>query len=298
MLLRASAAFALVFAALAGTASAAPPAATLYEHNDFVGIAQGLAPGRYDIHQLTVGNDRTSSVRVPAGLRVILFEHGAFGGRRLELTGDTAQLPAGFNDAVSAVVVELLTPPALPPPPPPLPPPPPPAPGAIRRPIEAGPLWHDGDAKQKCPSLCTPHGRWTGAWWTTIQGRMSVCECELAAPPPPQAAPPAPPPPQPLPPPPPKAMDAPSFDGFAKRVKDASFPKSQVAAVGDQVAAGSRFTCSQVIAIMKIVSFPNYQVEVAAAMWPAVVDPENLPAVLASLTHDSHRNDLRKRLKK
>ena len=46
-------------------------------------------------------------------------------------------------------------------------------------PIEAGPLWHQQDAQAKCPRVCDARsGIWTSAWWTTEQGRMSVCECK------------------------------------------------------------------------------------------------------------------------
>jgi hypothetical protein len=47
------------------------------------------------------------------------------------------------------------------------------------RDIEAGPIWHQQDAQDKCPRLCEfRSGKWTGQWRTTIEGRMSVCECK------------------------------------------------------------------------------------------------------------------------
>ena len=63
---------------------------------------------------------------------------------------------------------------------------------------EAGPLWNQAYAASKCPKVCAG-GRWTGQWRTTVQGKMSVCECEglpAAAVP---AAPAAPRPPTPHP---------------------------------------------------------------------------------------------------
>lgn len=44
--------------------------------------------------------------------------------------------------------------------------------------IEAGPIWNDGDANQKCPSVCRKANLgWTGQWRTTQEGSMSVCSC-------------------------------------------------------------------------------------------------------------------------
>lgn len=46
--------------------------------------------------------------------------------------------------------------------------------------VPAGPIWNDGDAREKCPGVCTSAGgqRWNGQWRTTETGRMSVCSCE------------------------------------------------------------------------------------------------------------------------
>ncbi|MDP3274686.1 MAG: mannan-binding protein [Deltaproteobacteria bacterium] len=44
--------------------------------------------------------------------------------------------------------------------------------------VEAGPIWNQGHAQRRCPSVCGGQGmQWNGQWSTTIQGRMSVCGC-------------------------------------------------------------------------------------------------------------------------
>jgi hypothetical protein len=49
--------------------------------------------------------------------------------------------------------------------------------GKKKNTIEVGPIWNDMDAKRKCPEAARAAGAsWTGQWWTTIPGRMSVCE--------------------------------------------------------------------------------------------------------------------------
>lgn len=43
--------------------------------------------------------------------------------------------------------------------------------------VEAGPIWNQGDAQGKCKALASKHNvKWTGQWWTTVQGKMSVCQ--------------------------------------------------------------------------------------------------------------------------
>ncbi|MCF7993580.1 MAG: RICIN domain-containing protein [Chromatiaceae bacterium] len=50
-------------------------------------------------------------------------------------------------------------------------------PAAKKRAVEAGPIWNQADAEEKCPRVASQNNAtWTGEWWTTIQGKMSVCE--------------------------------------------------------------------------------------------------------------------------
>ena len=45
---------------------------------------------------------------------------------------------------------------------------------------EAGPIWNQQNADQKCPGVCEEvKGSWDGHWWTTVPGKMSVCQCVL-----------------------------------------------------------------------------------------------------------------------
>ncbi|MGJ8669468.1 MAG: mannan-binding lectin [Oceanococcus sp.] len=55
-----------------------------------------------------------------------------------------------------------------------------PAPQSNKRAVNAGPIWNQGDAETKCPKLAYQQGgQWTGQWWTTVQGKMSVCEIKF-----------------------------------------------------------------------------------------------------------------------
>jgi len=46
---------------------------------------------------------------------------------------------------------------------------------------EAGPIWNNAvDAPKKCPNTCATYkSKWDGQWWTTVWGKMSVCECVI-----------------------------------------------------------------------------------------------------------------------
>lgn len=44
--------------------------------------------------------------------------------------------------------------------------------------VNAGPIWSNTDAQEKCPTVCTQAaGTWNGQWKTTVPGQMSVCGC-------------------------------------------------------------------------------------------------------------------------
>jgi len=46
-----------------------------------------------------------------------------------------------------------------------------------KRAVEAGPIWNQADADKKCPEIARKNNAtWTGEWWTTVQGQMSVCQ--------------------------------------------------------------------------------------------------------------------------
>ncbi|MDE1463345.1 beta/gamma crystallin-related protein [Spartinivicinus poritis] len=86
------------------------PPATVYQHCNFDGYGVRLAPGHYNLRQLRglgIRNDDLSSIRVPYGVSVTLYEHDNFRGRAWRLNSDTSCLVSrGANDQVSSIVVE------------------------------------------------------------------------------------------------------------------------------------------------------------------------------------------------
>ena len=78
----------------------------VYEHADYGGRSQVLDVGRYDVGQLSFGNDMISSVRVPPGWKVTLYQHAGFQAPIQVLTADTRALPPAYNDQASSIAVE------------------------------------------------------------------------------------------------------------------------------------------------------------------------------------------------
>ena len=77
-----------------------------FEHVNYGGANFCVGVGKANVS--AAWNDRVSSVRVPAGLRVEVMQHYNAGGRKLVLTGDTASLiPLAFNDLLSSYAVTL-----------------------------------------------------------------------------------------------------------------------------------------------------------------------------------------------
>jgi hypothetical protein len=76
---------------------------TVHSDANFGGRSAPLAVGQ---HVLNPELDNTiSSVRVPAGYTVTLYDAPDFTGQELTLTGDVIQLDNAFNDRTSSIVV-------------------------------------------------------------------------------------------------------------------------------------------------------------------------------------------------
>lgn len=92
--------------ALAG-ATGGGPSATFFFDANFGGRSAALGLGRHTVGALNgVGNDAVSSLRVPAGLKVTLFEHDNFAGRSKVFTSDSSFVGGDFNDLASSIIVE------------------------------------------------------------------------------------------------------------------------------------------------------------------------------------------------
>lgn len=103
---------------------------TMYQHINFDGASKSFSPGTR-ISQLEnwnpspfwrgiigcgdICNDNISSIKVPQGLKVTVWEHKDFTGRSMVFTSDISNLvPSGWNDIITSFVVEWYTPPPAP----------------------------------------------------------------------------------------------------------------------------------------------------------------------------------------
>lgn len=82
------------------------PPATIYKDDNFSGQAATVQVGEYGwiVNDVHFPNDAISSVRVPQGYTLILYDNAGFGGASTTLKGDNSSLRSvGFNDRTSSL---------------------------------------------------------------------------------------------------------------------------------------------------------------------------------------------------
>jgi len=86
----------------------------LYTKNDYSGESASLDEGKYDTNNLGIPANSLSSLKIPVGLKVTLFDKGNFSGRKLELTSDENNLSdnivggSNFTNKTSSIKVEKI----------------------------------------------------------------------------------------------------------------------------------------------------------------------------------------------
>ncbi|MGL5192657.1 MAG: hypothetical protein ACRC8Y_03490 [Chroococcales cyanobacterium] len=80
----------------------------IYQDANYQGASQQLSEGEYNLPNLTIGNDQLSSLKVPNGIKVTLYEHSEFKGRFKSFTEDTPWVGDDFNDITSSIKVEKI----------------------------------------------------------------------------------------------------------------------------------------------------------------------------------------------
>ena len=83
--------------------------ATFYEDCNYQGASSKLGIGIYNTNQIGIRNDTLSSIRIPNGLKVTVYENTNFKGRKIVLYSDESCLiNNNFNDIGSAFIIELV----------------------------------------------------------------------------------------------------------------------------------------------------------------------------------------------
>jgi hypothetical protein len=80
---------------------------TLYDDCDFRGRSRTLRPGRYNLDQTGFGSNRLSSIRIPNGLKVVLYDAPEPGkGAKIRMTSDNRCFDSDWNERAQYIVVE------------------------------------------------------------------------------------------------------------------------------------------------------------------------------------------------
>jgi urease beta subunit len=84
---------------------------TIYEDIDFKGNKRELDEGKYNIYDLGIGDNKLSSLTVPAGMKVIMYEDEDFRGGSKIFTSNVKDLRKvkvegkSFNDVISSIKI-------------------------------------------------------------------------------------------------------------------------------------------------------------------------------------------------
>ena len=87
----------------------AQPRVSLFQHCGFGGKNVNLVAGDYNMHDIGLGNDSISSVKVPPTLKLTLYEHSNFHGNEITINSDISCLiDLGWNDMASSLKIRLI----------------------------------------------------------------------------------------------------------------------------------------------------------------------------------------------
>jgi len=81
---------------------------TIYDRANFEGNKKELDEGEYNIFELGIGDNKLTSLTVPAGRKVTLYEYEDFRGRSKTYTGNASLKGDEFNNKVSSLKVERI----------------------------------------------------------------------------------------------------------------------------------------------------------------------------------------------
>jgi hypothetical protein len=78
----------------------------VYDQCDYGGASFAFSPGRYNDRGLGIGNDRISSIRIPNGFKVTVYQAKDFQGYSRTFYGDEYCLDGQWNDQISSMIVD------------------------------------------------------------------------------------------------------------------------------------------------------------------------------------------------
>jgi hypothetical protein len=78
----------------------------VFDRCDYGGASFGFSPGRYNQNSLGIGSDKISSIRIPSGFRVTVYQNKDFSGYSRTFYGDEYCLDGQWNDQITSMVVD------------------------------------------------------------------------------------------------------------------------------------------------------------------------------------------------
>lgn len=82
---------------------------TLHEDCNYGGKSYFLQPGTYSGYSMKIGNDKLSSMQIPSGIKLTIYEDENFRGKSKTFTANVPCLDSNWNDMASSLVVESTT---------------------------------------------------------------------------------------------------------------------------------------------------------------------------------------------
>ncbi len=83
---------------------------TLFENCNFSGKSYVLEPGNYRVYEMKIKNDQLSSIQVPNGMKITIYENNDFKGKSKTFISNIACLDSLWNDMASSIAVESTLP--------------------------------------------------------------------------------------------------------------------------------------------------------------------------------------------
>ncbi len=81
----------------------------VYRDCNFQSVSKGFGEGNFRADELGVGNDRMSSLKIPRGWIVTVYEDNNFGGASRVFTHTVECMPQGWNDRISSMRISRLS---------------------------------------------------------------------------------------------------------------------------------------------------------------------------------------------
>lgn len=79
---------------------------SLYDQCNYSGNKYTLEPGNYRLAEMKIRNDRLSSITVPTGMKITIYEHDNFNGKSKTFSNNTPCLDNDWRNMTSSVVIE------------------------------------------------------------------------------------------------------------------------------------------------------------------------------------------------